>query len=104
MTPTTLFDPGARARFWRHWAPAKQSVRLDGQADDQIVVLPDGTLVTGSKDHTVRRWNPETGAEIGEPIVHQEEVTALAVEAGRVIGIDTDADSDTDTDGKRACR
>ena len=46
-----------------------------------LAITPDGrTLVSGSYDRTIRRWNLATGAEIGKPLTgHTDWIRALAI-------------------------
>jgi tetratricopeptide (TPR) repeat protein len=44
-----------------------------------LCVLPDGRLVSGSDDKTIRLWDPASGTEIGRIEGHSDFVTALCV-------------------------
>ena len=59
------------------------ALALRGHTDSvrALAITPDGrTLVSGSDDRTIRRWDLTTGAEIGTPLTgHTDWVRALAI-------------------------
>ncbi len=45
----------------------ERAIRLIGGPAVSLAMAPDGTLLTGSTGGVVQRWNPATGAQIGQP-------------------------------------
>jgi WD40 repeat protein len=98
------------------WDPRRpESVDpLTGHHDDVMAVcavtLPDGRtlLATGSKDTTVRLWDAETGAPVGQPLIGHIggvlSVAELRMPDGRVVLATGGADQDWLPDGYESLR
>lgn len=50
-----------------------------GLSSNNLVVLHDGSVLSGHSDKVIRRWDPQTGECLAKWIGHTEAVTALAV-------------------------
>ena len=58
------------ARVWRVADGKLLSEVEHSDSLRSVCFLPDGSLLTASLDETAQRWQPETGARIGDPIRH----------------------------------
>ena len=68
--------------------PGSELRRFEGHtaAVNSIAVLPDGRLVSGSDDHTLRLWDAETGAELRRFEGHTDPVASVAgLPDGRIV-------------------
>jgi hypothetical protein len=65
------------------WLRTIPSTIQESSPITSLAVSDDGRLaVTGHRDGTVRRWNPSTGTQVGEPFTgHGSEVRAVAIAA-----------------------
>jgi WD40 repeat protein len=79
--------------FWG-WLRTIPSTTGADSAIRSLAVSPDGRLVvTGHRDGTVLRWDPGTGAQVGEPFTgHGSQVRAIAITADNQQIISGDAD------------
>jgi NB-ARC domain/WD domain, G-beta repeat/APAF-1 helical domain len=60
--------------------PGAEIARLEhSDAVTALCVLPDGRLASGSADHTIRLWDPQTGSETACLEGHSDPVTALCL-------------------------
>lgn len=57
--------------------PSVLTMALHGGAVSRLASLPDGRIVSGSQDHTVRLWDPRTG-QVATMDQHQGAVFAVA--------------------------
>lgn len=74
----TASDDGD-VRLWKTDRIQERLVRTEHERSVNSVVFVEGgqRFISGSSDHTVRIWSTESGAPIGEPLVHGDYVYAV---------------------------